>query len=166
MNRTTTDAHIQLLRRPPTRQRRDRGAIGGIEVLPFGFLLFVACTLFIANVWAVVDAKIAVAAAAREAVRSYVEADNEAEAISVATRAAQSTLDAYGRGDVERVTIAVPQLDRPFGRCARVTITVQYEVPALLIPWLGGLGDGLTADASHCEVIDPYRSGLTEGGCS
>ena len=35
----------------------ERGAIAGIEALPFGMLLFVAGTLFIANIWAVIDAK-------------------------------------------------------------------------------------------------------------
>ena len=30
--------------------------------------------------------------------------------------------------------------DRPFGRCVRVTVEVDYPVPALRLPWIGGLG--------------------------
>ena len=47
-----------------------------MEVLPFGFLMFVSVTLLLANAWAVIDAKLAVSAAAREAVRAYVESDD------------------------------------------------------------------------------------------
>ena len=35
-----------------TRRRSDRGQVGGIEVLPFGLLVFVVGTLLVANVWA------------------------------------------------------------------------------------------------------------------
>jgi Mg2+/Co2+ transporter CorC len=42
----------------------DEGVVGGLEALPFGLLIFVVGALLIANVWAVVDAKLAVSAAA------------------------------------------------------------------------------------------------------
>ena len=144
---------------------RERGAIAGIEALPLGFLLFVAGTLFIANVWAVIDAKLAVTAAAREATRAYVEAHDDEAAEAEAEIAAFETLDAHGRDHRDRVTLDAPQLDGPFARCTRVTITVHYRVPALAVPWLGGLGDGIDAVATHSEVIDPYRSGPAEGAC-
>ena len=63
----------------------ERGAIAGIEALSFGMLLFVAGTLFIANIWAVIDAKLAVTSAAREATRAFVEADDGASARVYAT---------------------------------------------------------------------------------
>lgn len=151
--------------RRPARWRRDRGAVGGIEVLPFAFLLFVMGTLFIANVWAVVDAKLAVGAAAREATRAYVEADDAESAEAAASAVVHETLAAHGRDDGARVTIDPVVLDGPFGRCTRVTVTVHYRVPALALPWLGGLGDGIDAAATHSEVIDPYRSGLRAGTC-
>ena len=53
----------------------DGGQVGGIEALPFGLLVFVVGALLVANAWAVVDAKLAVDAAARQATRHYVEAD-------------------------------------------------------------------------------------------
>ena len=52
----------------------ERGAVGGIEVLPLGMLVLVVGTLLVVNAWAVVDAKLAASAAAREAARAYVEA--------------------------------------------------------------------------------------------
>ena len=51
-----------------------------MEVIPFGVLTFVVGALLIANAWAVVDAKMAVSAAAREATRAYVEAPSEGDA--------------------------------------------------------------------------------------
>ena len=43
----------------------------GMEVIPFGLLTFVVGALLVANAWAVIDAKMAVSAAAREATRAY-----------------------------------------------------------------------------------------------
>ncbi len=145
--------------------RGQRGAIAGIEALPFGMLLFVAGTLFIANIWAVIDAKLAVTNAAREAARAYVEADDADSAYAAATDVAYETLDALGRTDRARIPIDAPVLDGPFGRCTRVTITIHYRTPALAVPWLGGLGNGIDSVATHSEVIDPYRRGLTESSC-
>ena len=47
--------------------RGDAGMVGGIEVLPFGVLIFVVGSLLVANAWAVVDTKFMVTSAAREA---------------------------------------------------------------------------------------------------
>ena len=62
------------------RCRGDAGQVGGIEALPFGLLVFVVGSLLIANAWAVVDAKFATDAAARQAVRTFVEGTDEAAA--------------------------------------------------------------------------------------
>ena len=152
--------------RRPRRRRHDRGAIAGIEALPFGFLLFVAGTLFITNVWAEIDAKLAVGEAAREASRTYVEADDAGVAEINARLAAYDALDGSGRGQRPLITIDEPVLDGAFARCTRVTITVHYRVPALTIPWLGGLGRGIDTVATHSEIIDPYRNGLAAGACA
>ncbi len=141
------------------RLRGDRGQVGGIEVLPFGFLVFVSTTLLFANVWGVIDAKLAVTSAAREAVRAYVESDNETAAHLVATTRANETLLAYGR-DGDRATIGAPTLAAPFGRCVRVTITVSYAVPAIAIPFIGGLGTIAPVTSSFTEIVDPFRDGL------
>ena len=56
--------------------RDEAGQAGGLEGIAFGLLIFVLGTLLIANAWAVVDTKLAVTAAAREAARAFVEADD------------------------------------------------------------------------------------------
>ena len=147
------------MRSPQRRCRGEAGQVGGIEVLPFGFLVFVSATLMFANVWGVVDAKFAVTAAARESARAFVEADSAEAAASAATRRAEETLVAYGRGG-DRATIEAPSLAEPFGRCARVTIVVSYEVPVIAIPFIGGFGSIAPVEATHTEVVDPYRGGL------
>jgi Flp pilus assembly protein TadG len=141
------------------RCRGDAGQVGGIEVLPFGFLLFISATLLFVNVWGVIDAKFAVTAAAREASRAFVEADSESAAVEAATRRGNETLDAYGRGG-ERATVGTPVLSQPFGRCVRVTITVAYEVPVIAIPFLGGLGSLSPVRSTSTGIVDPFRSGL------
>ncbi len=147
------------------RARGDRGQIAGIEALPFGFLFFVATVLLVANAWAVVDARMAVAAAAREAARALVEAP-PADGLTVAEARARAVLAAYGRDEPDRVRIPPPVVEGgSVTRCARVTVTVEYEVPALVVPFLGGFGDGITASASHSELVDPYRDGDQEGTC-
>lgn len=145
-------------RRESVRVRGDAGQVGGIEVLPFGFLLFVSVMLLFVNVWGVIDAKLAVTSAAREAARVYSESDNESTARLAASARAAETLAAYGRGG-PRSSINVPVLSQ-FGRCARVTITVGYQVPAITIPFLGGLGGAQTVTSSFTEVVDPYRNRL------
>ena len=84
--------------------------VGGVEALPFGLLTFVAGVLLVANLWAVVDAKVAVDAAARQATRHYVEADvsgpgGSARAEREAVAAGLAALDAHGR-DPSRATVA------------------------------------------------------------
>jgi len=142
--------------------RSERGQIGGFEVLPFGLLLFVAAMLVITNAWAVIDAKLATSSAAREATRAYAESISATDAYAAIELRAHEALAAYGR-DGDRVEIRIDA--EPFGRCARVTVEVSYRVPALTVPFIGGFGSGVTARSRHSEIVDPYRSGLPEGGC-
>jgi hypothetical protein len=146
------------------RLRDERGQVAGIEVLPFGFLVLVAGTLLVVNAWAVVDAKFAVDAAAREAARAYVEAPDETTALAAARQRALEALAAHGRDDIDRVQVTV-SAPRGHGRCLTVIVTVSYRVPALTVPFVGGFGRALTAQSSHTELVDPYRDGLPEGGC-
>ncbi len=141
------------------RGRGDRGAVGGIEALPFGLLLFVVGGLLVANAWAVIDAKFALTAAAREATRTYVEAPDAATAAADADAAARAAIAGFGR-DPRRVHVSVPADPAAFTRCARVRIQVAYDVPAVPLPWIGGLGRGITVRAAHTELVDPYRDGV------
>ncbi|HEX5365982.1 MAG TPA: hemolysin family protein [Acidimicrobiales bacterium] len=147
----------------------DDGLAGGVEALPFGLLVFVVGTLLVANAWAVVDAKLAVDAAARQATRAYVEAEvpdgdgaDGAEATAVA--AGLAALDAHGR-DPAKAWVGLGGLEgsggqQGFSRCARATFVARYEVPALTLPWIGGFGRGIDVTSRHSEIVDPYRSGV------
>ena len=139
------------------RCRGDAGQVAGIEALPFGVLIFVVGALLVTNVWGVIDAKLAMSSAAREAARAYVEASDAATAADAAAAAAAEAVDAHGRTP-ERLTLT--QTGDGFGRCVRVTFEASYPVPAIALPWIGGFGEAFTATARHSEVVDPFRSGL------
>lgn len=141
--------------------RGEGGAAGGFEVLPFGFLVFVAGTLLIANAWGIVDGKIAASAAAREAARAFVEstATSEDQAYDEAVAAAEEAMIGHGR-DVARMSIGTEGPLR-FERCATATFVVRYEVATISLPWIGGFGNGtFTTSARHGEVVDPFRDGV------
>jgi hypothetical protein len=142
------------------RRRGERGVVGGIEVLPFGFLIFVAGALVIANAWAVVDARLTVDAAAREAARAYVESRREVEAEHAARRAAEDVVRGTGR---DPAALQLRERARAFERCERVVVDASYRVPALTVPFVGGFGGGLTVTGRHSEIIDPFADGLTGG---
>ena len=141
----------------------ERGFVGGFEVLPFGFLVLVAGTLLITNAWAVIDAKLAASAAAREAVRAYVEAHDAAGAERAAMEAEHATIEGHGR-DPERAEVRF-LVGPDFRRCATNTIEVSYRVPTFTVPFVGAFGSGLIRTSGrHTEVVDPYRSGLSIDG--
>lgn len=147
------------------RCRRDEsGQVAGIEALPFGLLTFVVGALLVANAWAVIDAKIAVSAAAREATRAFVEAPVDGDPLAMADAAARSAIDGAGRDPGQLV---LTPLEATFARCETVRFEASYQIPAIKVPWVGGFGSGFTATARHAEIVDPYRTGVprTVNGC-
>lgn len=138
------------------RREREDGVIAGGEALAFGLLTFVVGTLLVTNAWGVVDAKTAVTAAAREATRAFVEASDAATGEVRATEVAATTIAGHGH-DPNRMN--GPEMTGAFARCSRVTSTVSYTVPAIALPWIGGLGE-TEVTGRHSEIVDPYRSGL------
>ncbi len=142
----------------------ERGVVGGVEVLPFGMLVFVTGTLILANLWAVVDAKLAVETAAREAGRAYAEAPDQATASSEAGRAAREAMAGAGRNP-DRLVLA--RSTSAFVRCAVVEHRASYRIPSVTVPFLGGLGHGATVVGRHRDVLDPFRAGLGgPGACN
>lgn len=137
--------------------------VGGFEALPFGFLVFVAGTLLIVNAWAVFDCHLAVSAAAREAVRTFVESPGpDGAALDDAELAARETLTGHGK-DPGRMTLSWEGAH--VARCQVVTATVTYEVPTIAVPFIGAFGGGvIRTTASHREIVDPYRRGLEVNG--
>ena len=141
----------------------ERGFVGGFEVLPFGMLIFVAGTLLLCNAWAVYDAKVAASAAAREAVRAFVEVRTDGEAEQQAREAGLEAIAGHGR-DPSRAEIEWA-VGPDFRRCALNTVVVHYRVPTLTVPFLGAFGDGVVRTSGrHSEIVDPYRSGLAVEG--
>lgn len=130
--------------------------VGGVEVLPFGFLIFVAVVLLIVNIWAVVDAKLAAESAAREAGRTYVESVGTGSPDRQARRAARDAVEGAGR-DPGRLDLTIEGGDGT--RCTLVRVETSYPVPALTLPFIGGFGHGFTTHGRHQEIVDPFRSG-------
>jgi hypothetical protein len=115
----------------------------------------------VVNAWAVVDVKMAVASAARESTRAYVEAAAGSDPAAAAERAGREAVSGFGR-DPARLTLS--QVGAAFVRCQVVTFEARYPVPAVTLPWIGGFGHAFTARARHSEIVDPYRTGLPLGG--
>ncbi len=134
----------------------DRGQVGGVEALPFGVLIFVAGALLVANTWAVIDAKLAVTAAARE---------EPTRTSRPAARARPNQLRSMllmprsrlADGTRSRATVVVAE--GSFSRCTMVTLEVAYVVPTLTLPFVGSWGNGMRVTARHGEIVDPYRNG-------
>lgn len=134
--------------------------MAGIESLPFGILVFVVGVLVVANAWGVVDAKLAVSSAAREATRAYVESPDGANPTARAEAAAREAIRGAGRDPGKLV---LTPLEGDFRRCTTVRFEASYPVPAIRIPFVGSYGQGFTAAARHAEIVDPYRSGVPRG---
>jgi hypothetical protein len=134
----------------------DRGFVGGAEAPLFSVLVFVVGMLLLANAWAVIDAKMAVSSASREAVRYLVESDGDTGGAAAAGSAAFAS---YGR-DAGRLNGPSIAAANGLARCSRVTVTYEYQVPALSLPLIGGWGRAFNVSASHSEIVDPFRSGL------
>jgi hypothetical protein len=135
----------------------DAGFVGGFEGLLFGLLLFVIGTLLVGYAWAVVDTKAAAVDAARQAARTFVEAPSGGVAASSAQQAADAALAGYGRDPAHA---AVRLAAGSFGRCRRITISVSYPAPLVILPFVGRLGSGQSVRAAHSELVDPFRTGL------
>jgi hypothetical protein len=135
----------------------ESGQLGGLEGLAFGVLIFVIGTLVVVNAWGVIDAKLAAASAAREAARAFVEAPDLAGGDDGAQRAAADAIGGYGR-DPSRMTVT--RTATAFGRCERVTFTVEYPVSIGRLPLLKREAATFVAKARHSEIVDPFRTGL------
>jgi len=132
--------------------------------LPFGVLIFVIGSLIVTNAWGVIDAKMAVTGAAREAARTFVEADDRDGGWRSARHAAEDTISSYGR-DPDDLVLSYDS-DVAFERCNRVTFEAAYPVRPISLPFGIGFGDAVTVKGRHSEIIDPLASGLpTENSC-
>lgn len=150
--------------------RDETGAVGGLEGLAFGVAIFVFGLLLVMSTWRVIDTKLAVASAAREAVRSYVETPVGEDPLFSARAAAASVVAGYGMDsdaagfDVRTVGPDGATAPAAFERCAIVSIEVRYPVE-LSLPFANRIAP-VTASTTASEVLDPLRSGLEgEAAC-
>ena len=141
------------------------GFVAGLEALAFGVLVFVVGTLILVNGWAVIDAKFATNAAAREAVRAVVEtpgggSHTDLQLRQLALTAAQqaSAAHGYAPGTVS-ITPRTASGTLSQVRCEAVRIEASIEVRATILPGIDGPGTRTVASV-HEEIIDPFRSGL------
>lgn len=144
------------------RWRDEHGWAAGLEAVAFGVLVFVIGTLVVVNGWAVVDAKFATNAAAREAVRAIVEAPagtGNTQLQANALNAARQATAAHGHHEVTIITDPTVIVQT---RCAPVRATASIKVRSTVLPGIAGprLYD---VTSTHEEVIDPFRSGLSVG---
>lgn len=136
------------------RRRGQGGVLAGSDGLLFGMLVLVAGSLLVLHLWATVDARAALDAAAREYLRTYTEQVDAAEAATTAERAARDALRARG------ATWAGASIEAPspaaFGPCAPATVSMTVELPAVSLPFLDGLGARVVT-VEHTELIDAHR---------
>lgn len=136
---------------------RDERGIGGIEGLAFGVLVFVFGMLVVVNAWGVIDAKLAVNAASREAARALVEANSLDDGQSSASAAANSAMAGHNRVLDDLLIVG----GSSFGRCQSVEVTAVTKVPRIAMPLIGSTGGTYVVSSTHNEIVDPYRSGLS-----
>lgn len=146
-------------------KRRDgqRGAMGGVEVVPVASLVLITGVLLVADAWAVLDAKLAVEQAAREGARAGIEEPERSAAAASARRAAT---DAFSAGGRPASRLEVRTRGRWDERCAAIEVRTSTSVRSVRLPFIGPFGPPVTVRGRHREVLDPYRSGLRgEAGC-
>ena len=141
-------------------RRDERGQIGGSEALVFGVLILVLGVLGLATAWAVVDAKFAAASAAREAAREYVESDGSDLAWSGAAARGREAFAGHGR---DPASLDLPRPADAFERCAPITVTASTNLDLPRLPGVRAVGRRVRVQASHSELVDPYRAGIPRG---
>lgn len=144
----------------PGRPDDQRGQIGGVEALSFGVLIFVLGMLGAASAWAVVDAKVAATSAAREASRSFVESDGSPAAWADAAARGREAFAGHGRN---ALAVELPLPGGAFGRCGPLTVTATTSVDLPRLPGIRAALRRVRVQASHTEVVDPYRAGVGRG---
>lgn len=155
--------------------RRDEGGfVAGSEALALGVVVFVIGTLLVISAWRLVDGKLAVETAAREAARAVVEAPvpvltDAAAGAALADEVARATMVAH-RGPDDDPTATWRFVDAAVVgdavRCGPVSATVRIEVDTVRLPLLGGGFGTVRLVGEHVERVEPYRGGLPAEGAA
>ncbi|MCO5313095.1 MAG: hypothetical protein M9952_09220 [Microthrixaceae bacterium] len=152
--RTRRTPQTSLLRRILPRSD-ERGYAGGVETVPFGILVFVAGTMLMVNLWAVVDAHVTLDAAARDYLRAYTGAVDRDGALDAGTEALRRSIG-------ERWTdIEVSAPPEPFGPCRPATVRIEVTIDSVRLPFVGTIGSH-TISSTQSELVQPYRGAVDE----
>ena len=130
------------------------GMLAGSDGLLFAMLILLAGSLALVNIWAMIDTRAALDAAARDYLRTYTEQSDPASAARAGDHAARSVLDQ--RGTPLRSLRIDPPDRTTFGPCQPVAVTIEAEVPAARLPFLDDLG-ARQIRVTHRELVDPHR---------
>ncbi len=141
-----------------TAARRERGAMT-VEVAFLLVLLVVPLFYLVATLGRAQAGAYAASAAAREAGRTYVTADDVGSAGARAQAAARLVLDAHGFAPTDgTVAVTCDEADclSPGGR---VVVEATVEVPLPLVPdfMRGAVPTSMTLSSSHVEAVDEFR---------
>ncbi len=149
----------------------EAGFVAGGEALALGLVVFVVGSLLVLSAWRLVDGKLAVETAAREAARAVVEAPvvvltDPVAGHQAADAVARATMVAHRGPDTPDATwrFVATRVVGETVRCAPITATVEVQVDTVRLPLIGGGLGTVTLTGEHTERIEPYRSGLPVGG--
>jgi hypothetical protein len=132
--------------------------LAGSDGVLFGMLILLAGSLAILNVWAVIDTRAALDAAAREYLRTYTEQSSADAAATAGELAARRLLDERGT-PVTDLWIVEPD-GAAFGPCQPAQVAFEAEVPAARLP--SSTTSAPVDPVTHRELVDPHRE-VTSG---
>ena len=114
----------------------DDAGSASLEFVTAGMILLLPIVYLVLTMAGVQAGALAVEGAARQAVRVFVQADDENAALSEAERAIDFALADYGLdADAARVTVSCrPRPTQCLNRRGTVTITVGVSIPLPLVP--------------------------------
>lgn len=136
------------------RRRGERGVVGGAEALAFGTLVLLTGTLLCIHLWSVVEARVALDAAAREYLRTYTTAADEPSARRDALSTARVVLVARGTPH-EDLRVVAPEPAR-FGPCGVAEVEISTTVQGARLPFVGSIAATIVT-VHHRELIDAHR---------
>jgi hypothetical protein len=140
-------------------RRSQAGVLAGSDGLLFSTLILLCGCLVTVHVWAIIDTRAALDAAAREYLRTYTEQPDAARAGTSGASAARTVLESRAT-PLRGLQIEAPD-PTTFGPCQPVAVTIEAEVPATSLPFLDDLGSRLVR-VTHRELVDPHRE-VTSG---
>lgn len=142
------------------RLQRERGSMT-VEVAFLLVLLVVPLFYLVATLGRVQAGAYAVSAAAREAGRAFVTAEDETAAPARARAAAGLVFRAHGFGSDEGVVTIVCDGQPCLRAGARVVVGSEIEVPLPLVPdfMQGAVPTSVSLSARHVEAVDEFREG-------